>query len=337
MTARRRVLLAMSGAWIGSCVRNRSAPAVDAVVGDASTVAGRRFESIAAALGAAPRGDSPYRIHLGTGLHHERLTIRRSNVSLVGEGAERSVLSHDRAAGMPGEDGRPLGTWGCATLTIAAPGFRASDLTIENAFDYLGHLREPHFEAIGPNGAQAVALMLAAGADRSVIERVALHGHQDTLFVDAGVSQFRDCRVRGSVDFVFGAGEAHFDHCELQSRFRPDKPRQGYVAVPSTARGQELGLVFRECRLTREPEVPDASVALGRPWRPTRAFPDGHYGDPDAVGMAAFIDCWMDAHIDPVPWDAMSYTARDGTRVAFTPDEARFSERGSHGPGARRT
>ncbi len=337
MNDRRRTLVALAGGCLFSCLRVRDAEAFDAVVGDAPAAWGRRFDTLAAAIDAAPSGDRPYRIHLAAGTLRERLAIHRANVALIGAGIERTVLSHDRAAGMPGDDGSPLGTWGCATLTVAAPGFIARDLMIENAFDYLGHLRAPMFEQIGPNGAQAVALMLAAGADRSVVERVAIRGHQDTLFVDAGVSHFRDCRISGSVDFVFGAGEAHFERCDLISRFRPDKPRQGYIAVPSTSRRQDVGLVFRECRLLREPAVPDASVALGRPWRPSRTFPDGKYGDPDAVGMAAFIDCWMDAHIDPAGWDAMNYTARDGSRVEFKPSEARFSERGSRGPGARRS
>jgi len=233
-------------------------------------------------------------------------------------------------------DGEPWGTWGCASVTVRAPDFRASNLVIENAFDYVGNLAAPKFEPIGPNGAQAVALMLDAGSDRAAFDRVDFHGHQDTLFADAGRSFFRDCRITGSVDFIFGGGNALFEQCELHSRFRPGKERQGYVAVPCTPSAQAYGLTFVRCRLTRDADIPDGTVALGRAWRPGRTFPDGKYGDPDAVGAAVYLDCWMDAHIDARGWDEMGYTARDGRRVMLRPGDARLFEHGSSGPGAHR-
>jgi len=179
--------------------------------------------------------------------------------------------------------------------------------------------------------------MLDAGADRSLFDDVDLVSHQDTLFVDSGRSLFRRCRIAGSVDFIFGGGNALFERCTLHSRFRPGKERQGYVAVPSTPRTQAHGLTFMGCRLTRDRRIPDSSVALGRAWRPGRTFTDGKYGDPNAVGAAAYLACWMDAHIDAAGWDAMSYAARDGNRVLLQPRDARLFEYASSGPGARRS
>jgi pectinesterase len=95
--------------------------------------------------------------------------------------------------------------------------------------------------------------------------------------------------------------------------------------------------VFDRCRLLREARVPDASVALGRPWRPTRTFEDGRYGDPAVRGHAAFMSCWMDAHVAREGWDEMAYTARDGQRLMFAPGDARLSEFDSRGPGAHRS
>jgi pectinesterase len=180
-----------------------------------------------------------------------------------------------------------------------------------------------------------VALMLDEGSYRALIDDVDLYGHQDTLFVDRGLSLFRRCRIQGSVDFVFGAGRCLLRDCEIVSRFRPGKPRQGYVAAPSTLVAQAFGLVFHGCRLTKEREVPASSVVLGRPWRPARQFEDGRYGDPAAVGHAAFIGCWMDDHVSADGWDEMGYTAKSGERVFLRPEEARLVEFDSRGPGAR--
>lgn len=321
----------LAPAWSGA------APAFDAAVADVPDSTGvPTFATVGAALAAAPAdGRRPFRIRVAAGRWREKLVIDKPNVHLVGDDRARSVLSYDAAAGMARPDGEPWGTWGCASVTVRAPDFRAENLTIENAFDYIGNLVAPKFEPIGPNGAQAVALMLDAGAERCAFERVDLVGHQDTLFVDAGRSWFRQCRISGSVDFVFGGGNALFERCELHSRFRPGKERQGYVAVPCTPSAQAYGLTFLQCRLTRDAQVPDGSVALGRAWRPGRTFPDGKYGDPDAVGAAAYVSCWMDAHIDAAGWDAMGYTARDGSRVMLAPEAARLFEHGSRGPGAR--
>lgn len=295
--------------------------------------------TIAAAIADAPAdGRQPWRVLVGPGRWREKLVVDRPNVQLVGAHRTGSVIHFDAAAGQAGPDGAPWGTWGCASLIVRAADFSARNLTIENSFDYVGNLDSPHFQPIGPNGLQAVALMLDQGADRSLFVDVGLVGHQDTLFVDAGRSLFRGCRIAGSVDFVFGAGRALFRDCELRSRWRPGKPRQGYVAVPSTPAAQDCGLVFDCCRLTREARVPDASVALGRAWRPGRSFPDGKYGDPDVLGSAVYRSCWMDAHIDPVAgWDAMAYTARDGRRVMLEPLQARLYEFDSRGPGAARS
>lgn len=295
----------------------------------------RRFARLADALDAAPSGEAPYRIAIDAGTWREKITIERPNVHLVGAGRARSTLTFDAAAGDPGPDGEVWGTWGCASLRVRAPGFRARGLTIANGFDYLGHLRAPRLETIGANGAQAVALMLDAGSDDARIEDCDLVGHQDTLFADAGRSRFDACTISGSVDFIFGAGQALFSHCTLVSRHRPGKSRQGYVAAPSTSLAARSGLVFHRCRLIAEAGVGIGTVALGRPWRPTRTFADGRYGDPDAVGAAAFIACVLGAHIAPEGWEAMNTTARDGTRIALAPSAARFGEHANAGPGAR--
>lgn len=298
----------------------------------------RVFESVSAAIASAPAdGKQPYRIKITRGVWREKLLINKPNIHLIGDSREDCILSFDAAAGMLRPDGTPWGTLGCASVIVSAPDFHAENIRIENAFDYVGNLSAPKFEVIGPNGAQAVALMLDAGADRSVLKNVDITGHQDSLFADAGRSLFQQCRIGGSVDFIFGAGTAFFEDCDIVSRFRPGKERQGYIAVPSTLQSQTHGLIFRHCRLLREKEIPDASVALGRAWRPGKQFSDGKYGDPAVLGTAVFLSCWMDSHIDPKGWDSMAYTARDGQRVMLQPDTARLYEYDSRGPGAMRS
>jgi pectinesterase len=296
------------------------------------------YPSVGAAISSAPLSSSqPYRIGIDAGVWHEKLVVDRPGIHLIGAHRQATVLQFDAAAGMARPDGEPWGTWGCASLSVRAPDFVAANLTIANRFDYIANLSTSTFQPIGPNGMQAVALMLDEGSDRARLSDVDLIGHQDTLFIEHGRSLFERCRISGSVDFVFGAGTAWLERCDLVSRFRPDKPRQGYIAVPSTAEDRVAGLVFDRCRLLRDARIPDASVALGRAWRPGRPFRDGNYGDPQSRGHAVYLSCWMDAHIAPEGWDAMAYTARNGTRVMLEPAEARLFEYDSRGPGAHRS
>lgn len=294
------------------------------------------YSSIEAALDAAPvDGGKPYRILIGEGVWREKLVIEKPFIHLIGAHRSRSVVAFDASAGQPAPDGQPWGTSRSATVIVRAPGFAVSNLTIKNAFDYLGYFQQAGAEPTGPNRAQAVALMLDAKSDRAQVENCEIEGYQDTLFVNAGRSLFRDCHISGTVDFIFGAGNALFERCEVVSRFRPGSEKQGYIAAPSTFIDREFGLTFLKCRLTREQNVPANSVSLGRAWRPTTNFPDGRYGNPKAIGKAVFIRCWMDAHIEAAGWDAMEYGARDGSRVRLEPREARFFEYRSRGPGAR--
>jgi pectinesterase len=321
---RRSVLFGAAAALAGPALAREP---IDAVVGLGG------HSSLKSALDTAPhQGERPFRILLGSGDWREKLTIAKPNVHLIGEDRYRSRLVFDAYAGQASPEGRTWGTRGSATLTIAAPGFTAESLTIANTFDYPAAIFAAQRGEPAPQGLQAVALALGTGCDRAQFRHVDIEGYQDTLFTDAGRSHFEFCRIAGCVDFIFGAGTAVFEDCEITSRNRG--ARGGYVAAPSTLLDRPYGLVFRRCRLTHEPIVAKGSIALARPWRPTTTFADGAYGNPAAVGQAAFLECWLGDHIAAAGWDRMGYTNRAGERVFLEPAEVRFFEFRNHGPGA---
>ncbi|MEO6216074.1 MAG: pectinesterase family protein [Sphingomonas sp.] len=333
----RRILLA-SGAAALLAWPVRASVRYDAVVAKPGQAApaGARFESLGEALAAAPLA-GPFGIWLGAGTWTEKLAIQTAKVSITGEDRQHTRLRYDAAAGLKNPTGAPWGTSGSATLTVSAPGFRADNLTIENGFDPAEEARRSGL-VLGdwPGGQQAVALMLAAGSDRAILRNADILGRQDSLFTDSGTALFDRCLITGTVDFIFGAGLTLLRDCEIRSRTRPPgQPPGGCIAAPSTKADQEAGLIFLRCNLTAEPGVPDDTVFLGRPWRPTRGFPDGRYGDPQALGMAAYMDCFMGSHIAPTGWTEMSYNGRHGERVALQPETARFYETGNTGPGAQ--
>ncbi len=298
---------------------------------DGAPVRGVRvFRSIGAALAAAPApvpGGAPYVVSVRDGRYREKLSVDRPDVHLVGQSREGTVLTYDAAAGMRSPGGWTYGTRGSWTLRVAAPGFRLERMTVENAFDYMGNAAKAEGDSTRVDGAQAVAVMLEEGSDRAEFRDCRLAGHQDTLFPNAGRSHFLRCTVLGSVDFIFGAGTALFEDSDIVSRDRGSATSNGFVTAPSTPLSQPYGFVFLRSRLRKEtPGMAPNSVTLGRPWHPS--------GNPGAVGSAVFIDTWMDDHVGARGWDPMNSTDAAGNRVVNRPEDARFYEFGSTGPGA---
>ena len=299
-----------------------------------------RYESVTKALASAPKAGR-YRVAIWPGEYYEKITIQRDNVSLQGITTDGVLprIYFDAYAGMAGKYHRDdWGTPGSATLTINATGVQVHNLHIENSFDFLANDGLDKSDPKKLSHSQAVALLLDVDSDKTLITDSVIDGYQDTVFSDGGRSYFYKTRISGNVDFIFGDGFAVFDQCEIVSRRRAKAfsagDIQGHLTAPSTNINQPYGLVFIDSTLVREEGVPDNSVSLGRPWHPTTTFPDGRYADPEAIGSAIYIDTWMDSHIRKEGWASMGGTARDGTKSrVFTPEESRFFEAGSGGPG----
>ena len=286
------------------------------------------YRSLGAALtGLAANGGARAVIYLRNGRYREKLSIDRPRVTLVGESRDGTVITYDAAAGTPTPTGGTYGTRGSYTLRILAPDFRAERLTIENAFPYLANAAKPDSDRTKLRDAQGTALMLDLGNDRAVFENVRIVGHQDTLFPNAGRTYFHHSEIAGSVDFIFGAGRAVFDDCDIVSRDRGSKTNNGYVTAASTDIAQPYGFLFIRSRLKKEtPAMAPNTVVLGRPWHP--------FADPNAIANVVFVDCWMDDHLGEKGWDRMSMTDSTGNRTWWEPETARFFEYGSTGPGA---
>lgn len=286
------------------------------------------FQRLGDAVVALPaNGVGRATIFVKPGRYREKLTIERPFLTILGASRDSSIITYDAAADTPNPGGGTYGTRGSFTLRIVAPGIRLENLTVENSFDYPSNAAKPDSDKTKFRNPQAVALMLDMGADRTEIVNVKITGYQDTLFANVGRAYFARCEVWGHVDFIFGAGQAVFDDCDIVSRDRGSATNNGYVTAASTDVGQAHGFLFVHSRLKKErPSMAANSVTLGRPWHP--------FANPRAVGSSVFVDCWMDDHIGAKGWERMSSVDSTGTRIWFEPESARFFEFGTKGPGA---
>jgi pectinesterase len=288
----------------------------------------RTFVTINEALAQVqPDNPSVVEIFIREGRYEEKLVVDKPNIHFRGESREGTVITHDDHGDSIDAEGNKLGTTGSYTLRVTAAGFRAESLTIRNHFDYAANALLNDDDPAKVTSTQGVALMLDEGSDRAMFNNVIIDGNQDTLFVDAGRSYFLNARIAGHVDFIFGAGQAVFDRCEIISRNRANKNPTGYITAPSTKKDMPFGFLFLDCKLVKETTgLPTGSVRLGRPWHPG--------ADPGVNGSAVFMNCFMDDHIGPQGYAPISSRNAASERIWFeVGPESRFFEHNSHGPG----
>lgn len=262
--------------------------------------------TVQAAIDAAPTtatAQKPHRILIRAGSYREHVVIPadKPHLHLLGEPGEteRTVITLDTnvKTPVPGDSsGRTLSTPDSATVLIRANDFTAEHITFENTT---------------PREARVQALALYVTGDRAIFRHCRFLGWQDTLRADSpregppARQYFVHCYIEGHVDYIYAAGTAVFDRCQLHQK------ADGYITAASTPAHVPFGYVFLDCRITAAPEV-EKGFYFGRPWRPHAA--------------TAFIRCELPAQLRPEGWHNWRKPENETT--------ARYAEFGSTGPGA---
>src|SRR5262245_2294527 len=161
-----------------------------------------QFKSVQEAIMSVPAGSQakPVVIRIKPGIYKELIYLQHEKrfFRLVGEGAEKTILTYNLHANMTGPDGKPIMTFRTPSTVIDADDVSFENLTFENT--------------AGPVG-QALAIRI--DGDRVVFRRCRFLGWQDTVFLNRGRQYFEDCYIAGHVDFIFGAATAWFERCHI--------------------------------------------------------------------------------------------------------------------------
>lgn len=230
-----------------------------------------------------------YDILVLEGRYVENLRIYQDNFQLTGLG--KVVITGKCSAHEMDQQGIELGTFQTPTVFINGKNICLKNLTIENT------------AGPGEKVQQAVALYLE-GTD-IFLENCRLLAFQDTLCLGPLPSKnkegtplispflkrrfphqksfFKACYLEGTVDFIFGGGEATFFNCELFSKKRLLEKSPNFLTAPATEHNQE-GFLFQNCFVHG-----DQPYYLGRPWR--------------QFGQARFENCFFDEFLLPRGWN----------------------------------
>ena len=171
-------------------------------------------------------------------------------------------------------------------------------------------------------------------------ENICLDGLQDTYYSkgSAGMTcTFKDCIIRGTVDFICGSGNITFNNCSLEL-YIPHSGSTPIIAAPATYTSEKDGYIFNNCTIkaaTTSIDCPKSSSTthstasvtagkyyLGRAWyagsstdrTPKLTFNDVTY-DSDLIPNSALWTKMSDSDVMPATFSVsekaieMSYSA----------------------------
>ncbi|WP_094551182.1 pectinesterase family protein [Petroclostridium xylanilyticum] len=277
------------------------------------------FKTIQEAIDTVPENNSNrVTIHVKNGIYKEKLIINKPFITLIGEIAEKTIITFDDYANKLFPNGEKYGTFNSYTSLISADDFIAENITFENS--------------AGDGRIVGQALAAYVDADRVIFRNCRFLGCQDTIFTAplpprpligntfGGPGEgkekrklrqyFESCYIKGDVDFIFGSATAVFHKCEIFSNDRDDEVN-GYITAASTPECEKYGYVFIDCKLISNAKP--NTVYLGRPWRD--------------FAKTVFINTWMGEHIKNEGWH--NWNKENAEKNVF------YAEYNSYGPGAQ--
>ncbi|XP_041005490.1 pectinesterase/pectinesterase inhibitor PPE8B-like [Juglans microcarpa x Juglans regia] len=192
-----------------------------------------------------------YVIYIKRGVYKEYVEIKKKkwNLMMIGDGMDATIISGNRNF----VDGWP--TFHTATFAVSGRGFIARDITFENT--------------AGAEKHQAVALR--SDSDLSVFFRCGMRGYQDTLYTHTMRQFYRECRISGTVDFLFGDGTVVFQNCQILARKGLPNQKNTITAQGRKDSNQPTGFSIQFCNISADSDllalVNSTATYLGRPWK----------------------------------------------------------------------
>ncbi|MBQ7013897.1 MAG: hypothetical protein IJN11_08315 [Oscillospiraceae bacterium] len=263
-------------------------------------------EAMNAASSINPKSESDrITVHIAPGTYREQILVNTPYVTFVNDepGKGDVLLTWYYGIGYNyysvGSDGRysaanaasksakaePTQRWGGSVQLLSnADYFKAENIVFENSFNrYV--TSEEIADGVTPSGSQKITYnRTASNADvksKDATERGAaltidadnteffgceFYGSQDTLYTGGNGGYFKNCKIEGNTDYIFGKGDYVFENCELSFKGYSASAAGGYITA---AREQSKGYLFYNCDITAADDLVVSPGYLGRPWRDT--------------------------------------------------------------------
>ncbi|GLT59985.1 hypothetical protein SLA2020_327780 [Shorea laevis] len=206
------------------------------------------YTSINDAVAAVPKkNNTRFVIYVKAGTYKETVTLDKNkwNVMMYGDGQTKTIVS----GSLNFIDGTP--TFATATLAVTGKGFIAKDMAFVNTAGAAKH--------------QAVAMR--SGSDFSVFYRCTFDAYQDTLYAHSNRQFYRECKITGTIDFIFGNAAVVFQNCNIQPRQPLPLQFNTITAQGKNDPNQNTGISIQNCTFSPLDSNLTADTYLGRPWK----------------------------------------------------------------------
>ncbi|KAF5188519.1 Pectinesterase/pectinesterase inhibitor [Thalictrum thalictroides] len=254
-----------------------------------------KYKTINEALKMVPaKNPGHFVIYVKAGVYAETVTIKSTNVMLIGDGAQKTKITGKKS------HGSGYKTVETATVAAVGHGFIAKNIGFENT--------------AGPDNHQAVALRVQS--DKSIIYNCQIDGYQDSLYVHTHRQFYRDCTISGTIDFIFGNALAIFQNCNIVVR-KPNANQQNHVTAHGRKdRHETSAIILQGCKITADPLYfpvrHQIKTFLGRPWK--------------NFSRTIIMQTHMDDFIQPEGW--APWNGKENLDTCF------YAEYQNKGPGA---
>ncbi|KAK4482136.1 hypothetical protein RD792_009277 [Penstemon davidsonii] len=213
-----------------------------------------QFKTIGDAINSYPKKhQGRFIIYVKAGVYEEYINIdsKKTEIMIYGDGPDKTIVTGKRNYGI-----MKIGTMNTATFSSNAIGFIARGMTFRNT--------------AGPDGHQAVALRI--NGDKSAVFQCNIEGYQDTLYYHSARQFYRECMISGTIDFIFGQGDAVIQNSLIVVRRPKDNQFNTITADGREVKRGSNGLILQNCRIVAEKELDLVKSRIasyfGRPWRP---------------------------------------------------------------------
>ncbi|KAG8370528.1 hypothetical protein BUALT_Bualt14G0126200 [Buddleja alternifolia] len=157
------------------------------------------FKSVQAAVDHVPNGNSEWIIiHITKGVYREKVNIPHNKpyIFMRGDGRGKTSIVWSQSS---------VHNYDSATFKVEAPHFVVFGISFKNT--------APAVITRKMENNKSVAVFV--GADKVAFYQCAFFSNQNTLFDYKGRHYYDNCYIQGSIDFIFGRGQAMFHDCEL--------------------------------------------------------------------------------------------------------------------------
>ena len=241
-------------------------------------------------------------IYIGQGVYNQKVEITRDDVTIIGEGEKTKITFCDYARKIHA-DGQEYNTFRTYTLCVTGNNVRLENFTVENSNtdpEKVGQcvalsVHGDNFSAVNMNLISTQdTLFLSPFPDDLVVRYRGFIPHGQLYREGGNLHLFKNCKISGTVDFIFGCSQAYFLNCEIISL--KDTRNSGFVAAPAHPLAEKHGFNFIGCDF-KSGGANAQTIYLARPWRD--------------FGKCNFIDCKLGEHINVNLFDKWEGTERD--------------------------